>query len=325
MPSTKVARKASIINRTVASGGSAGGDKKAGRVNYSYWPRSPIKYMVTRTGAPGCCATPEGGSSIEFYNVGKTDNIVYNATSNVMDLYRISKPNNMNEIVLYAHGGYFLRGTEENQYALNCAEKFNNEGYNVISMAYTLQSEDSYAQAMSSGGVQATMWWLNAVISSTNNLIEAIEFIKKMGIDKINIIGYSAGATMALLSSIGESPFIQYGLKIPDLSVINSVVAIAGSLTTPTIPPTEAWPFLNATSPKMMLWIGSEDIVVDPSGDIAIKDKYNEMGRSNDCVLNIIDGADHDNIWNTNSKNLPNSDYNNLLPLGAALVFIRSM
>ena len=56
-----------------------------------------------------------------------------------------------------------------------------------------------------------------------------------------------------------------------------------------------------------------------------IKDKYNEMGRSNDCVLNIIDGADHDNIWNTNSKNLPNSDYNNLLPLGAALLFIRSM
>ena len=70
MPATRVARKDSIMNRTVASGGSAGGDKKAGRVSYSYWSRSPIKYMVTRTGAPGCCARlglhyttgPEGGS-----------------------------------------------------------------------------------------------------------------------------------------------------------------------------------------------------------------------------------------------------------------------
>jgi hypothetical protein len=58
MTATRVARKDSIMNRTVASGGSAGGDKKAGRVSYWYWSRSPIKYMVTRTGAPGCCTTP---------------------------------------------------------------------------------------------------------------------------------------------------------------------------------------------------------------------------------------------------------------------------
>ena len=275
--------------------------------------------------APGCCATPEGGSSIEFYNIGKTNNIVYTATGNVIDLYRISKPNNINEIVLYAHGGYFLRGTEENQYALDCAEKFNEEGYNVISMAYTLQTEQSYAEAMAAGGEQATMWWLNAAISSTNNLIETIEFIKNMGISKINIIGYSAGATMALLSSVGESPFNQYGLKRPDLSVINSIVAIAGSLTTPTVPPTVAWPYLNATSPKMMLWIGSEDTVVAPSGAEAIKTHYDAMGRPDDCILNILSGVDHDSILNIKSTNLVNSDYNNFHSLEAASKFILSI
>lgn len=211
-----------------------------------------------------------------------------------------------------------MRGTEENQYALDCAVKFNAEGYNVISMAYTLQSEVIYAQAMAAGGETATNWWLNAVISATNDLIDAIEFIKTLGINKINIIGYSAGATMALLSCIGLSPFTLYGLKTPDRSVMNTVTVIAGSLTTPTDPPTQAWPYLDVNSPKIMLWQGTADTVVASSGAQAIKNKYINMGRSNDCTLNLLEGVGHDDIWTIKSSNLPNSSYDGLLPLEAA-------
>jgi predicted esterase len=262
--------------------------------------------------------------SLTTYGIGKTNDIPYNPGGKIMDLYRIANPSNISEIILYIHGGYFMRGTEENQYALDCATKFNAEGYNVISMAYTLQTELSYAQAMAAGGQTATYWWLNAVISATNDLIDAIEFIKALGINKINIIGYSAGATMALLSSIGPNPFTQtlYGLKTPDRSVMHTVTAIAGSLTTPTDPPTEAWQFLDENSPKIMLWQGTTDTVVPSSGAQAIKNKYDEMIRSNDCTLNLLEGVGHDDIWSIRSTDLSNSLYDGLLPLGAAAQFI---
>ena len=99
--------------------------------------------------------------------------------------------------------------------------------------------------------------------------------------------GLAVFTSLLVVFLIG-SPFIQYGLKRPDRSVISSVVAIAGSLTTPTDPPTEAWPFLDANSPKMKLWIGSDDAVVAASGAQRIKDKYNMLERSNDCVLSIL-------------------------------------
>ena len=260
---------------------------------------------------------------ISDYDVGKTNDIVYNAQEQKLDLYRIANPSNINEIILYIHGGYFIRGTEENQYALDCATKFNGKGYNVISMAYTLQTEASYDQAIAAGGDTATMWWLSAVISAANDLIDAIEFIKTLGITKINIIGYSAGATMALLACIGPSLFTPYGLKTPDRSVIHTVTAIAGSLTTPTVPPTTAYQFLDKDSPTMMLWIGTDDQVVAAAGAEAIKDKYDELGRSSDCILNILENVGHDNIWTIPSSNLPNSSYDGLLPLGAASLFIQ--
>lgn len=256
------------------------------------------------------------------YSLGKTDNIPYNSEGKIMDLYQIPEPIDNRVIILYIHGGFFHSGTEENPYALDCATKFNALGYNVISMAYTLQSEESYTQAITAGGEIATNWWLNAAISATNDLTDAIEFIKTLGINKINIIGFSAGATMAVISAIGPSPFNQYGLKIPDRSVIHTITSIAGSLTTPTDPPTTAVPYLDENSPIMSLWIGRNDTIVAASGAQAIKDKYDEMGRSEDCTLNILEGVGHDDIWNIPSTGLSDSRYNGLLPLEAAELFI---
>ena len=244
-------------------------------------------------------------TSIPNFGVGKTNDIVYNAGGKKLDLYRIENPKSDEEIILYIHGGYFIGGTEENPYAQDCAEKFNGEGYNVISMAYTLQTEQSYTYATGAGGFALQQWWIMAVISATNDVIDAIEYIKNMGISKINIVGYSAGATAALLACIGPNPFTQYGLKsIPDRSIIHTLTAIAGSLTVPTDDPTSAHEYLDKDSPTMMLWIGTIDQVVLASGAVAIKDKYDALGRSSDCTLNLLQGLGHANIWTLASSNL---------------------
>ena len=145
-----------------------------------------------------------------------------------------------------------------------------------------------------------------------------------MGITKIDIIGYSAGATAALLSSIGTNPFNQYGLKIPDRNVVNKIFAIAGSLTTPSEIPVTAHQYLDKDSPNTMIWIGSDDTVVAASGAQEIKKKYDEIGSSANFVLHYLQDVDHDTIWNIPSADLLNTNYNNKLPLDAALLFIQS-
>lgn len=132
---------------------------------------------------------------------------------------------------------------------------------------------------------------------------------------------------MALISAIGPNPFIEnYGLKkISDRSIIASITAISGSLTTPTSPSITAYEYLDKDSPRMMLWIGRDDIVIDPSGAQAIKDTYDKMCRSSDCILNLLQQeVDHDNIWNTSSIGLSNASYNNKYPFDAASLFINN-
>ena len=266
---------------------------------------------------------------ISDYPIDKTDNIEYNSTStstHVMDLYRISNPNDIETMVVYAHGGSFINGTEENQNAIDCKDKFNAEGYNVISVGYTLQTQSSYNTAlttyMSTGNPTDILnWSITAVVSATNDLIDAIEYIKQMGIKKINLIGYSAGAIMSLCCALGPDSIIP-GLKTYDRSIIQSITSIAGSLTTQLGVP--FYDGLDVNSPNLMLWHGSLDETLVVAGAQSIKDKYDSLGISSKCILNILEGVGHDNIWTIPSSNLPNSNYDGLLPFGAASLFIQS-
>jgi hypothetical protein len=260
---------------------------------------------------------------ISDYVVGKTNDIGYNSM-HIMDLYRISNPIDIETMVVYAHGGSFINGSEENQNAIDCKDKFNAEGYNVISVRYALQTQSSYDNAlntyMSTGNPTDILnWSITAVVSATNDLIDAIEYIKQMGIKKINLIGYSAGAIMSLCCALGPDSIP--GLKTYDRSIIQSITSIAGSLTTPLGVP--FYDGLDVNSPNLMIWHGSLDETLVVSGAQSIKDKYDSLGISSKCILNILEGVGHNDIWTTRS-NLPNSIYNDLLPFGAASLFINS-
>ena len=58
MPNRAAANTGKIINRTAASGGSVGGNMKAGLVRFSDWSMIPSGYMRARAGAPSCCLVP---------------------------------------------------------------------------------------------------------------------------------------------------------------------------------------------------------------------------------------------------------------------------
>tara|TARA_B110000037_G_scaffold20930_1_gene22857 strand:+ start:7922 stop:9271 length:1350 start_codon:yes stop_codon:yes gene_type:complete len=265
---------------------------------------------------------------ISDYPIDKTDNIEYNSTStstHVMDLYRISNPIDIETMVVYVHGGSFINGTEENKNAIDCKDKFNAEGYNVISVRYTLQTQSSYDNAlntyMTTGDSSDILnWSVSAVVSAANDLIDAIDHIKQMGIKKINLIGYSAGAIMSLCCALGPDSIT--GLKTYDRSIVQSITSIAGSLTTQLGVP--FFDGLDVDSPNLMIWHGSVDETLVVSGAQSIKNKYDELGISSKCILNILEGVGHDNIWTIRSSNLPNSSYDGLLPLGAASLFINN-
>jgi hypothetical protein len=265
---------------------------------------------------------------ISEYAVGKTDDIEYNSTStsiHVMDLYRISNPNDIETMVVYAHGGSFINGTEENQNAIDCKDKFNAEGYNVISVRYTLQTQKSYDDAITTymttdDSSDILNWSVTAVVSAANDLIDAIDHIKQMGIKKINLIGYSAGAIMSLCCALGPDSIT--GLKTYDRSIVQSITSIAGSLTTQLGVP--YFDGLDDNSPNLMIWHGSLDDTLVVSGAQSIKNKYDDLGISSKCILNILEGVGHNDIWSIRSSNLQNSNYDGLLPLGAASLFIQS-
>lgn len=58
MPNRAAANKGRIINRTSASGGSAGGNDKQGLVRFSNWSMINNGFMLARVGAPQCCMMP---------------------------------------------------------------------------------------------------------------------------------------------------------------------------------------------------------------------------------------------------------------------------
>jgi dienelactone hydrolase len=271
---------------------------------------------------------------ISSYPLGKTNDIPYNTTSsatnyNVFDLYRIQNPIDIETVVMYIHAGTFINRDEEHENAINCKNRFNSEGYNVMSLRYTLQTHTSYYGALTelfTTGNPTSLhnWSVKAVVEATNDLIDAIEYIKQMGIKHIHLIGYSAGAIMALVYALGPNSTLRSnGLKSSDRSVIRSITSIAGSLTTQL--GVEYWQGLDANSPNLMLWHGSIDETLVVSGAQSIKNRYDELGLSYKCTLNILNGAGHDDIWTIRSQNLTLTEYNKLLPLSAASRFISSV
>jgi len=225
-------------------------------------------------------------TNLSQFPVGKTDNVKYNSSSNNMDFYMPNNHTKGLEAVLYVHGGSFVSGNEEDKDAVRAMERFNSEGYIACSMAYSLQHPPT-------GGFTQE-WWNNAVIKSTNDLIDAIEYIKSLGATGLHIIGYSAGAIMVLMTALNDKhPFTDILKKTPPNFILTRT-SIGGSLITPD--GFSIVKYLDANCPPLLLWNGTADKTVDQKGAIAIKQKYTELGKSEKCQLYLLDGSTHSSI-----------------------------
>jgi len=225
-------------------------------------------------------------TNLSQFPVGKTDNIIYSKGSHNMDLYIPNHKTKSFEVVLYVHGGSFVSGNEEDKDALRAMARFNSEGYITCSMAYSLQSPPA--------GGYTLDWWINAVIKATNDLIDAIEYIKSLGATGVHIIGYSAGAIMVLMTALNDKhPFTDILKKTPPNFILTRT-SIGGSLITPD--GFSIVKYLDANCPPLLLWNGTADKTVDQKGAIAIKQKYTELGKPEKCRLYLLDGSTHSSI-----------------------------
>ena len=225
-------------------------------------------------------------TNLSQFPVGKTDNVKYNSSSNNMDFYMPNNHTKGLEAVLYVHGGSFVSGNEEDKDAVRAMERFNSDGYIACSMAYSLQHPPT-------GGFTQE-WWNNAVIKSTNDLIDAIEYIKSLGATGLHIIGYSAGAIMVLMTALNDKhPFIKFLKKIPPNFILTRT-SIGGSLITPD--GFSIVNYLDTNCPPLLLWNGSADKTVDKKGALAIKQRYTDLGKSEECRLYLLDGSTHSSI-----------------------------
>ena len=225
-------------------------------------------------------------TNLAQFPVGKTDNLTYNADLHNLDLYIPSHPTQGLDVVLYVHGGYFLYGDEEDDDAINTMARLNSDGYIAASMTYSLQPNptDGFTQE----------WWINSVVEATNDLIDAIHYIKGLGATGVHIMGYSAGAVMVLMTALGNNhPFTSMLKQIPTDFILTRT-SIGGSLTTP-----EGFSivdYLDTNGPQLLLWNGTADTTVDPAGAIAIKQQYIDLGQSEKCRFYLLEGASHTSI-----------------------------
>jgi hypothetical protein len=220
------------------------------------------------------------------FPVGKTDNLIYNSGSHNLDLYMPNHKTKSLTVVLYVHGGSFVSGNEEDKDALRAMARFNSEGYITCSMAYSLQSPPK-------GGFTQE-WWNNAVIKSTNDLVDAIEYIKNLGATGVHIIGYSAGAIMVLMTALNNKhPFANILKPVPPNFILTRT-SIGGSLITPD--GYSLVKYLDASCPPLLLWNGTADTTVDKKGALAIKQRYTDLGKSEECRLYLLNGSTHSSI-----------------------------
>jgi hypothetical protein len=225
-------------------------------------------------------------TKLSQFPVGKTDNVKYNSSSNNMDFYMPNHQTKDLEAILYVHGGSFVSGNEEDKDAVNAMARFNADGYIACSMAYSLQ------QPPTGGFTQE--WWNKAVINATNDLIDAIEYIQSLGATGIHIMGYSAGAIMVLMTALNDKhPFIKFLKKIPPNFILTRT-SIGGSLITPD--GFSIVKYLDTNCPPLLLWNGSADKTVDKKGALAIKQRYTDLGKSEECRLYLLDGSTHSSI-----------------------------
>lgn len=250
--------------------------------------------------------------SIDEYNIGKNNNIVFSKYNNYMDLYLPSNKKSDTAIV-YCNGGYFINSNEENENVKYLAESFNKKGYSFFSLNYTVQTLNSNVNLSNPLELNMNLNYYKAVYQSCKDLFDALTYIKKMGVKKVVCMGFSSGAIMSLVTLIDTYPFLS--MENPHRDFVKGVISIAGTLDSNEFlgaPPNNKFniiKYIDKKSPPSLLWHGDNDIIVPKNGVIGIKKKYDELDKKEECKLFLLEKIGHGESINATKDNKNIVDY----------------
>lgn len=250
--------------------------------------------------------------SIDEYNIGKNNNIVFSKYNNYMDLYLPSNKKSDTAIV-YCNGGYFINSNEENENVKYLAESFNKKGYSFFSLNYTVQTLNSNVNLSNPLELNMNLNYYKAVYQSCKDLFDALTYIKKMGVKKVVCMGFSSGAIMSLVTLIDTYPFLS--MENPHRDFVKGVISIAGTLDSNEFlgaPPNNKFniiKYIDKKSPPSLLWHGDNDIIVPKNGVIGIKKKYDELDKKEECKLFLLERIGHGESINATKDNKNIVDY----------------
>ena len=236
--------------------------------------------------------------------------------ANVMDIYipNIAYRRESNGVILFIHGGSWSGG-DKSEETVRC-RMLASQGYIVANVNYTLWSEET-----------ANTYHISQVLDKLDAALLAVQkFTNQKGIDGLNvnkaaIVGYSAGAHLAMLYAYSRAEtapvdiaFVASMAGPADISPAvwgeDMTIRVARRLTgveiTPemlrsgdadallaSISPTS---FIGKSTPPTLLMHGGKDTVVPPANANALVAKFTSFGISYDYVH--LKNSDHSLLQN---------------------------
>lgn len=218
--------------------------------------------------------------------ISLTKNIGYNKQEQLLDLYR-PKTRNKQTAILFIHGGGFKYGSKEDM--AGYAKLYAEGGFVTTSINYRLTPSHSYPAAVNDAK-DALLWMKNNA--------------KKYGYDpkKIVVVGYSAGATLALnlgldqtqrvAAAVSVAPVTDIGILIksaPYLQLRAELKAYMGD-----IAPIKASPIAQVTnqSSPIFLFHGDKDTIVPISQSLLMAKKL--KAHNIPVLLRVFPDAGHE-------------------------------
>lgn len=193
--------------------------------------------------------------------------INYNNNAQLLDLY-LPKTRDKTTAIMFIHGGGFRAGSKEEM--TSYAEQYANMGFVTASINYRLSLNDSYPAAIND--VKDAILWMAKHAD-----------IYGYGANKIVLVGYSAGGTLALNAGLNAS---QHVATIVDVAGITDIKALVESSPIPELKtdvakymggedPAIASPInqVNQNSPPVLIFHGDKDDIVPMAQSIALEKK----------------------------------------------------
>lgn len=215
-----------------------------------------------------------------------TKNITYNDQNQRLDLY-IPKIRDKKTAIMFIHGGGFKYGSKEDMASF--ASLYAQDGFVTTSINYRLTPKHTYPAAIND--VKGALIWMK------NNA-------EKYGYNpsKLVVIGYSAGATLALnlgldhtqevAAAISVAPVTDIGILIksaPYLQLRSELASYMGGE-----PPIKASPIaqVNAESSPVLLFHGDKDIIVPISQSVLLAKKL--KAHNVPVLMRVFPDAGHE-------------------------------